>query len=56
MKAGKISEQGTVNYMVNKVLADFSNKIREYNDGEQEQELEHVSERHWISDIAVKHD
>ena len=55
IKAGNISEKGTVNYLVNKVLADFSNKIREYNDGEEE-EIEDINERHWISDIAVKHD
>jgi lon-related putative ATP-dependent protease len=56
IKAGSISERGTVNYLVNKVLADFSNKIREYNYGETEEEIEDVSERHWISDIAVKQD
>ncbi len=53
LKAGGINEQGTINYMVNKILADFSNKIREYANEYDEEETE-VSQRHWISDVTMR--
>lgn len=54
MKAGSNNEMGTINYMVNKILEDFSNKIRDYANEEEEEE-EEVNQRRWVSDVTMKH-
>lgn len=53
MKAGSINEQGTINYMVNRILEGFSNKIRAYANEDEEEETV-VNQRHWISDVTMK--
>ncbi|MFN5422637.1 MAG: Lon protease family protein [bacterium] len=54
MKAGGINEQGTINYMVNNILAEFSNKIRKYSNEDGEEETA-FNQRHWISDVTMRH-
>ena len=53
MKAGNISEQGTINYRANKILEKFSIKIKDY--ANEEEEETKVNQRHWISDITMRH-
>ena len=53
MKAGSNNEKGTINYMVNSILDEFSSKIKAYASEDEEEETV-VNQRHWISDVTMK--
>lgn len=54
IRAGTISEEGTVNGMVNKVLKGFSERMRLFSEGDEEELVKQNGQVHWVSDIAAQ--
>jgi lon-related putative ATP-dependent protease len=53
MKAGTIEEEGTINWMVNKTLSEYSQKLKEFIEDDDKEE-EPNNTRHWVSDVVMK--
>ena len=52
IRAGTIEEEGTVNGMVNKVLKGFSERMKSFADGGEDESARQNGQVHWVSDIA----
>ena len=52
IRAGTIEEEGTVNGMVNKVLKGFSERMKSFVDGGEDESARQNGQVHWVSDIA----
>ena len=52
IRAGSIAEEGTVNGMVNKVLKGFSEKMKSFGEGGEDELARQNGQVHWVSDIA----
>ena len=53
MKAGTIEEEGSINWMVNKTLNEYSEKLKEFIEDDDKEE-EPNNTRHWVSDVVMK--
>lgn len=52
-KAGSIEEEGTIHWMINKTLSEFSATLKEFGE-EEEPEEESNSNSQWVSDVVMK--
>ena len=53
LKAGTVDEEGSIHWLVNKTLSDFSETIKEFID-EDEIEEHPNAKPHWVSDMVMK--
>jgi hypothetical protein len=52
VKAGSVSEEGTVFYLVNKMLNEYAQKLKLFGEGESDDTTRLNMQTNWISDIV----
>lgn len=54
LKAGSTEEEGSINWLINKTLNEFSTTLKEFGEDGEIEEEDSNSNQHWVSDVVMK--